>query len=161
MSYVRPMSAPLDAVVDRLLKRFSGHLVAVALFGSAARGEATKESDLDFLVVLRGVPKSLERRYEVYRPIRDALTMQSPKVRDVTAIDLDEEFINDEDAEITPLMLNIASDATILYDPKGRLKSFLRRVQRLIEVGRLERYRTKDGKYGWRSKRGALQAVEA
>jgi len=155
------MSALLDAVVDRLRERFSGHLVAVALFGSAARGEATEASDLDFLVVLRGVPKSLERRYQVYRPIRDALTMQSRKVRDVTAIDLDEEFINDEDAEITPVMLNIASDATILYDPKGQLASFLRRVRRLIEVGGLERYRTRDGKYGWKPKRGVTQTVEA
>jgi len=158
---VRLVSALLDAVVDELLKRFSGHLVAVALFGSTARGEATKESDLDFLVVLREVPKSLERRYEIYRPIRDALMMQSRKVRDVTAIDLDEEFISDEDAEITPLMLNIASDATVLYDPKGQLTSFLRRVQKLIEIGGLERYRTKDGKYGWKPKRGALQTVEA
>jgi len=155
------MSALLDAVVDRLREGFSGHLVAVALFGSVARGEAAEGSDLDFLVVLHGVPKSLERRYQVYRPIRDALTMQSRKVRDVTAIDLDEEFINDEDAEITPLMLNIASDATILYDPKGQLASFLRRIQRLIEVGGLERYRTKDGKHGWRSKRGVLEIVEA
>jgi len=155
------MSALLDAVVDRLRERFSGHLVAVALFGSAARGEATEGSDLDFLVVLREVPKSLERRYQVYRPIRDALTMQSRKVRDITAIDLDEEFINDEDAEITPLILNIASDATILYDPKGQLASFLRRVQRLIEVGGLERYRTKNGKYGWRPKRGVPQIIEA
>jgi len=158
---VRPMSALLDAVVDRLRERFSGHLVAVALFGSAARGEAAEGSDLDFLVVLRGVPKSLERRYEVYRPIRDALTMKSRKVRDITALDIDEEFINDENAEITPLMLNIASDASILYDPKGQLASFLQRIQRLIEVGGLERYRTKDGKYGWRPKQRLPQIVEA
>jgi len=135
-------------------------LVAVALFGSAARGEAAEGSDLDFLVVLREVPKSLERRYEVYRPIRDALTMKPRRVRDITAIDIDEEFINDENVEITPLMLNIASDASILYDPKGQLASFLQRIQRLIEVGGLERYRTKDGKYGWRPKRGVHQIIE-
>jgi predicted nucleotidyltransferase len=136
-------------------------LVAVALFGSAAREEATEGSDLDFLVVLRGVPKSLERRYEVYRPIRDALTMQSRKIRGITAIDLDEEFINDEDAEVTPLMLNIASDAAILYDPEGELSTFLRRVRRLIKVAGLQRYRTRDGKYGWRPKQGILQIIEA
>jgi len=158
---VKTASTLMHAVVDRLRERFSEHLVAVALFGSEARREATEESDLDFLVVLQGVPKSLERRYQVYRPIRDAVTMQSRTNRDVTAIDLDEEFISDEDAEITPLMLNIASDATILYDPKGQLAAFLRRIQRLIEVAGLKRCRTRNGKYGWRPKHGVLRIVEA
>jgi len=149
----------LRAVVERLRGRFLGHLVAVALFGSAARGEAAERSDLDFLVVLHGVPKSLERRYQVYRPIHDAL-IDSREIRDITVIDLDEEFIRNKDVEITPLMLNIASDAVILYDPEGALEAFLGRIHGLIEVGGLERYKTKDGKYGWKPKRGALQIVE-
>ena len=155
------MSALSQGVVKNLRGRFSDHLVAVALFGSAARGEAVERSDLDFLVVLRGIPKSLERRYQVYKPIHDAVAMQSRQVRDTTVIDLDEEFIKDEDVEITPMMLNIAADAIILYDPEGRLASFIERVRRLIQVAGLERYRTKDGKYGWKPRDGVLRAVEA
>ena len=83
---MRPTSALSRAVVDRLRKRFSKNLVAVALFGSAARGEATEDSDLDFLVVLREVPWSLERRYEVFKPIRDALTAKSRKNRGIVAL---------------------------------------------------------------------------
>ena len=103
----------------------------------------------------------MERRYEVYRQIRDAVTAQSRKNRDITAIDLDENFLTDGDAEITPLMLNIASDATILHDPKGQLDPYLRRIHRLIEAGGLERYRTKDGKYGWKPRQGIHRIVEA
>lgn len=155
------MSALSRGVVENLQNRFSDHLVAVALFGSAARGETGERSDLDFLVVLRGIPKNLERRYQVYKPIHDAVTMQSRRMTDITVIDLDEEFIKDEDVEITPLMLNIAADAIILYDPEGRLASFIERVRRLIQVAGLERYRTKDGKYGWKPRDGVLRAVEA
>lgn len=153
--------ALLDPVVQKLREEFSNHLVAVALFGSAARGEAADRSDLDFLVVLRAVPKSLERRYQVYRPIHDAATTQLGKMTDITVIDLDEEFITNEDAEITSLMLNLAADAIILYDPQGQLASYFARIRRLIEVAGLERYRTKDGKYGWKPKHGALRMVEA
>jgi predicted nucleotidyltransferase len=154
------MSTVSQAVVKKLREKFADHLVAVAMFGSAARGEADERSDLDFLVVLGGIPRNLERRYQVYKPIHDA-TIQTGRVRDITVIDLDEEFIRNEDAEITPFMLNIASDAIVLYDREGELASFLERVRRLIELARLERYKTKDGKYGWKPKHGVLRVVEA
>jgi predicted nucleotidyltransferase len=149
-----------QAVVGKLNEKFGDNLAAVALFGSAARCEADERSDLDFLVVLRGIPKGLQRRYEVYEPIHEAVTMQSRQT-DVTVIDLDEEFIMNTDVEITPLMLNIASDALILYDPEGKLASFVEHVLKLIQVAGLERYRTRDGKYGWKPKYGVLRAVEA
>jgi hypothetical protein len=58
-------------------------------------------------------------------------------------------------------MLNIASDAVILYDPAGELATFIARVRRLIEAAGLERYRTKDLKHGWKAKAGPLRAIEA
>lgn len=157
----RLVSTLSQAVIKNLHDKFADHLVAVALFGSAARGEAGERSDLDFLVVLRGIPKTLQRRYEVYKPIHDTVTTQSGRTRDVTVIDLDEEFIDNDDVEITSLMLNIASDANIIYDPDGKLASFLSRVRKLIDAAGLERYRTGDGKYGWKPKDGVLRAVEA
>lgn len=154
------MSTLSQAVIKNLHDKFVDHLVAVALFGSAARGEAGERSDLDFLVVLRGIPKTLQRRYEVYKPIHDAVTTQFGRTSDVTVIDLDEEFIENDDVEITSLMLNIASDANVIYDPDGKLASFLARVRKLIDAAGLERYRTRDGKYGWKPKDGVLRAVE-
>jgi len=150
-----------ETAVKKLRDRFNDKLVAVALFGSAARGEAGGRSDLDFLVVLRGLPWSLSRRYLAYRPIYEAVNLQAEKTADVTVIDVDEEFITDEKAEITSLMLNIAWDAIILYDPENKLSSFLNRVRRLVEAAGLERYRTPEGKYGWKPKCGRLQPVEA
>lgn len=135
--------------------------MAVALFGSAARGEASARSDLDFLVVLQGIPKSLGRRYEVYKPIHDAVAERARRGLDITVIDLDEEFIKKEDAEIGSLMLNIASDAVIMHDTCRELALFLERIRNLIQIAGLERYSTKDGKYGWKPKKGVLREVEA
>jgi len=149
-----------QAVIKNLHEKFVDHLVAVALFGSAARGEAGERSDLDFLVVLRGIPKTLPRRYEAYKPIHDAVTTQFTRTSDVTVIDLDEEFVENDDVEITSLMLNIASDANVIYDPDGKLACFLARVRKLIDAAGLERYTTRDGKYGWKPKDGVLRAVE-
>jgi len=154
------MSSLLQSVVKKLRERFADNLVAVALFGSAARGEAGQRSDLDFLVVLCGIPKTLQRRYEVYKPIHDAVAQFGP-ARDVTVIDLDEEFITDQDVEITSLMLNVTADASILYDRDGKLASFFGHVRRLVDAAGLERYRTKEGKYGWKPRDGVLRAVEA
>ena len=67
-----------DIAVKSLLNRFEMDLEAVVLFGSSARGEATELSDLDFFVVVRGLPHSpLERRRLVY----DALTPVTKKLR--------------------------------------------------------------------------------
>jgi predicted nucleotidyltransferase len=153
------MSTVSQIVVEKLREEFKDHLVAVAIFGSVARGEAGERSDLDFLVVLRGIPKSLERRWQVYKPIHEAV-IQTGQVKDITVIDLDEDFIRNEDAEISSFMLNIASEASVLYDRNRELASFLERVRKLIEIAGLERYRTKDGKYGWKPKHGVLQVVE-
>jgi predicted nucleotidyltransferase len=69
------------------------------MFGSSARGDERR--DLDLLIVLRGIPKSLERRYQVYKPIHD-VTMQTGRVIDITVIDLDEESFRKKDTEVTP-----------------------------------------------------------
>jgi predicted nucleotidyltransferase len=42
--------------VSLLRRRFDGQLVSAMLFGSRARGEATADSDLDVLVVMRDAP---------------------------------------------------------------------------------------------------------
>jgi hypothetical protein len=46
-------------------------------------------------------------------------------------MDLDEEFITDQDAEITSPMLNITADARIVYDPDGKLASFFAQSARI------------------------------
>jgi len=147
-------------VVQSLIGEHGSKIVGVALFGSAARGEGNERSDLDFLVVVREWPWSLERRRLLYKPIYDAVNGGAETIRDATVIDVDEKDVMNDELEVTPLLLNIAWDAKVLYDPEGKLARFVGKVKKLIDAAGLERYRTGEGKYGWKPKSGLLRKVE-
>jgi uncharacterized protein len=51
------IAAVIDDAVDRLVRHF--HPLRIVLFGSHARGDATPDSDLDFLIVM---PDGTDRR---------------------------------------------------------------------------------------------------
>jgi uncharacterized protein len=51
----------LDDLADRLKERYGVQMERLAVFGSRARGDATEESDIDILVVLK-VPREAEGR---------------------------------------------------------------------------------------------------
>jgi len=138
----------LEKIVDSLLKVCGEKIVAIALFGSVARGEATETSDVDLFIVVKDFPKDLERR----RKLHDAAYRGLPRGGDVTIVDIDERELFTQNLEVTPLLLNIAWDSKILYDPRGKLTKLLTNIRGAVERAGLDRYRTPDGKYGWKPK---------
>jgi predicted nucleotidyltransferase len=137
---------------ENLVKRLGDRVVAVALFGSRARGEASERSDFDFFVVVRDFDEK-NRRFKIYHCLHSVVK------RDVTVIDVDEDELFREDLKIDSLLLNIIWDSVILYDPTGRLRELFERVKGAVK-DKLERYRTRDGKYGWKPKSGELGVIE-
>lgn len=68
MSAVQTAQPPyLDEVIERITRKFNP--VRIILFGSWARGEATKDSDLDLLVVLPAVEHKRKAAIEVLRAL--------------------------------------------------------------------------------------------
>ncbi|MGC8543492.1 MAG: nucleotidyltransferase domain-containing protein [Vulcanisaeta sp.] len=136
------------SMIDDLRNRVSGlvndRFVAVLLFGSLARCEAGERSDVDLLVLHRGLGgiDPVRRRRAIYLAV-SAFLRDYP----LTVIDMD---INDflSPGIITPLLLNIYWDAVVLLDKTGTLEEFLRHVRRRIVESGLKRI--KDGKaYYW------------
>ncbi len=113
------------------------------LFGSWSRGEAKEDSDVDVVVVLKSL-SGMEVRGAIYEIVSQCVK------RPVTLIDIREETLTKEDLELSPLLLNVAADGVIVWDPEGILERFLREGRRVIEELKLVRYRTPDGKYGWK-----------
>ena len=140
-------------VIDRL-KEASRHLerelgeefIGLILFGSFARGEADKHSDVDVYVVLKTL-RGMKVRARIYKILSKYLN------RDITLIDSRLEDIRD-DITVTPLLINIFADGIIIHDRDGILHRFISKGRELIEKAELIRYRTPDGKYGWRRRDG-------
>lgn len=66
---MQPTQAQLDELIRRIVDRI--HPLRIILFGSAARGEMTRDSDVDLLVV---VPEGTHRRHtmeELHRLFTD------------------------------------------------------------------------------------------
>ncbi len=134
----------LTLASEELAKMLGDEFVGMALFGSWARSEAREDSDVDVLVVFKSLG-GMRIRSSVYKVIARYVK------RPVTLVDIRLSELMEEGFELTPLLINIVADAVIIYD-RGGVRSFIDRGRRLIEKARLVRYKTPDGKYGWRRK---------
>ncbi len=141
----------LERAVGEILRIYSGTVVAVALFGSAARGEAHPQSDLDLLVVLDHWSGSL---------LEDART-RAHVARSSTELRLEEwerrghfhqvQVVVAERSDLDrpgPLFLDLPDEARIVWDPSGVLGNSLRRfASRLRSAGARRRRSRHLGSY--------------
>ncbi|MCX8162401.1 MAG: nucleotidyltransferase domain-containing protein [Candidatus Bathyarchaeota archaeon] len=144
----------LSKAAKELEEVYGEEFLGLALFGSWPRGEAKPDSDVDVFVVLNSL-SGFEVRSKIYGVIATKVG------RSVTLINARLDDLSREGLEVTSLLLNILYDAIVVYDRLGVLKRLAEDVRRLIEKANLIRYRTPDGKYGWkRIDDKALEAVE-
>lgn len=136
-----------DAISDlriRVGRLTNDAFAAVLLFGSMARCEANEHSDVDLLILHRGLSHidGVKRRRAIYLAV-SALLRDYP----LTVLDMDiDDFLNP--GIVTPLLLNIYWDAVVLLDKTGKLEEFLGHVRRRIIESGLRR--VKDGRaYYW------------
>jgi predicted nucleotidyltransferase len=129
--------------VDLLEERFGPDLVSLVVFGSWARGEARPDSDLDLLIVARGLPPSrLERRRVFFRLARAV----SEEFADVVIPVL---LTPEEALRVKPFYLGMLAGHEVLYDAGRFFGDVLDRLRaRLAELG-ARRYVDEDGYEFW------------
>jgi len=64
----------IESITDQIVKKYKPQ--KIILFGSAAHGNFGPDSDLDFLVIKKAVPKSnIHRRWELRKLIDESLSI--------------------------------------------------------------------------------------
>ena len=131
-----------DRILARLLAElqaaYGERLVACAIFGSVGRGTPRHDSDIDLLVVARGLPRGRFSRVEEFLPVEARLEPAlGPEEAGDAPIALSPIFKTPEEVEAgSPLFLDMIDDARILFDPEGFLAGYLDRLRaRLRELG--------------------------
>jgi predicted nucleotidyltransferase len=145
---VRPL---LDRLLDLLRARLGEQLLAVALYGSLARGQGRPTSDMDLLIVYRG------DRMAVFDQFMDMLlydlvdTLEWMELRrEGLKPDPYPVFFNEAELADTPwLLLDIQDHGIILYDPHAILqRKFESLRRRLTELGS-RKVVLQDGSWYW------------
>ena len=121
----------LHPLVEGLQQGLGQNLIAVVLFGSRARGEATAESDWDIFLMAESLPSSPLKRHAflcklVPRDFKGEVSFLA-KTR--------EEFAGG----FPSFYLDLALDGIIVYDPEGYMQSRLSRIQEIIKEAGLRR----------------------
>ncbi|ADC66546.1 DNA polymerase beta domain protein region [Ferroglobus placidus DSM 10642] len=125
-------------LVDLLKRKFRERLISVAVFGSVARGEARKDSDIDVLVVIENPPKSrIRRQLEFAEAEKDLENLKDELIDKGYFIDFSPLILSPEEVKNhPPILLDMVEDAIILYDKNDFLRKTLENLkEKLRKLG--------------------------
>jgi predicted nucleotidyltransferase len=129
-----PFTTSVKEFCIRVLSVFGSRLRSAVLFGSIARGDWNEGSDIDLLLVIKGLPKNvLERDTEILpltRGLPHSITLVS--------------YTPEELTETPPLLLDVAIDGILLYDT-GFMREKIGRVRKKLEELGAKRVGEKNG----------------
>ena len=150
MTLSGPWLALAERVVGLYRAALGDDLVAVACFGSVARGTAGPDSDLDLYVVTRqSEPVWLDPRLRQRWKIRETPEYQR-LVRSGYRPDPSPIFHTMEQLREHPwILLDIADHGVLLYDPSGVLAAELDAVRRRLRELGARRVEQPDGRWYW------------
>ncbi len=119
-----------------LLEKFSANLISLVLFGSAARGTAGYESDIDLLIILKDAPDSYYRRLEPVIDIELKLREEAFESTDAVPIFSSIVLSKEEALENRNIFLDMIDGSIILNDKNNFFKNRLKELKkRLLQLG--------------------------
>jgi predicted nucleotidyltransferase len=130
--------ALIDATEAACRRLYGRRLVALAVFGSVARGTQRHDSDIDLLIVARGLPDGRMPRVYEFEAVEQALAREFARAAEAGVhTSLSPVFKTPTELEAgSPLLLDMTDQARLLYDPEEILAGRLERLrQRLRELG--------------------------
>lgn len=143
----------LETIRNRIVSFYGENLVAATIFGSAARGDFQKESDLDLLIVIRESRDSIGKRIDDFmkmeREIRKspefALAKSHGFPHHIEPVILTlEEF-----RQHPPLLLDLTTDARIFIDQEDIFSSEIDSLKKRLKAIGAKKVFLRDGRWYW------------
>lgn len=133
-----PYKTLIEKLVEAMKRKYGDRFISLIIFGSVARGEMRKDSDVDLLLIIDSISKRRVERQkefiEVEKEIEDCL---NELFDEGYFVDFSPILKTPEEAmRISPLYLDMVEDAMIAYDKDDLFKNILENVRnRLKELG--------------------------
>jgi predicted nucleotidyltransferase len=132
-----PRNTRFEAVCGAAIALYGERLVALAVFGSWARGAVTPASDLALLVVAKTLPPSRMKRVREFRPVADATRTPRSRVSSAEGPEIELAPVFKTPAELaagSPCYLDMTLWCQVLVDRDGMLASFLAGLRHRMEA---------------------------
>jgi predicted nucleotidyltransferase len=133
-----PYKSLLEKLTKLLQEEFQDKLISVVLYGSVARGDNRKDSDIDLLLVIKDLPKTITERVILFDKVERKLDDYIMRLMDDGYyITLSPVLKTPEEAmRFSPIYMDMTEDAIILHDENGFFRKVLEKTKkRLKELG--------------------------
>ena len=133
-----PYKSLLAKLLNHLKSFFSDSLISVVLYGSVARGDNKKDSDLDLMIIVKDLPRGIGGRIRLFEEVENALSNDLDRLfEEGYYISFSPILKTVEEAKhFSPIYLDMVEDAVIIYDRNLFFKGILDRLLiRLEEIG--------------------------
>jgi len=149
-----PYRTVLRKLLNSLLEVFHENLISLIVFGSIARGDYRRNSDIDILLVVENLPKGRFKRIDLFEKAEEKIESYLEELFDKGYYVSFSPIIKTpkEAAKISPLYLDMVEDAIIIYDRDLFFEKILLKLKRKLEELGAERIWL-GRKWYWRLKR--------
>ena len=121
-------------LVDEITRRWHGDLVGLVVFGSAARGDATEDSDIDLLLVMKPEVRIARALYELWDRFSRECDIQVSDRISPHCVNLPGSVLM-----AGGLWFEVALDGITLWERDRRVSRFLRSVREAMAQGKIRR----------------------
>lgn len=149
-----PYKSLLEKLTKLLQEEFQDKLISVVLYGSVARGDNRKDSDIDLLLVIKDLPKTITERVILFDKVERKLDDDIMRLMDEGFYVTFSPILKtpEEARRFSPIYMDMTEDAIILYDRDGFFRKVLEKTKkRLKELG-FERVWLSKKSWYWRKR---------
>jgi len=149
-----PYNSLLKKLTKLLLDEFGDRLISVVVYGSVSRGDHRNDSDVDLLIVIKDLPKTITERMMLFEKIESKIEDDIDKLMDEGYYVTFSPIMKtpEEAVRFSPLYMDMTDDAVILYDRDNFFGNVLEKTrEKLLELG-FERVWISKKAWYWRKK---------